>query len=169
MSFIMTIFLHYLDEYTSFKCFCNIIGTTFYKQFAVFQMNNLNVYFKVYQYLFQKYEKELFDYFAEKGAVPEIYALEWFITLFSKNCPIELEYRILDCYLSEKEVFLYKCAIAYLKLYKEKFFELDLGKILELLKCFPSDIDVEKYFSIIESIPIKSHDLQNLCITVSKD
>lgn len=132
-------------------------------------MNNLNVYFKVYQYLFQKYEKELFDYFAEKGAVPEIYALEWFITLFSKNCPIELEYRILDCYLSEKEVFLYKCAIAYLKLYKEKFFELDLGKILELLKCFPSDIDVEKYFSIIESIPIKSHDLQNLCITVSKD
>lgn len=90
------------------------------------------------------------------------------MTLFAKNAPIELEYRILDRYFSEKEVTLYKCAIGYLKMYKNTFFELDLGPLLELLKNIPSDIDVDKYFRIVDDLPITTQYIQSLCIKMFK-
>lgn len=128
----------------------------------------LNVYFQVYSSLFHEFEPELLEYFDSKGVTPELYSLEWFLTLFAKNAPIELEYRILDRYFSEKEVTLYKCAIGYLKMYKNTFFELDLGPLLELLKNIPSDIDVDKYFRIVDDLPITTQYIQSLCIKMFK-
>jgi len=93
---------------------------------------------RIYEILLQKHCLKIFQRFQELEIQTEHYLLEWyvhltlyppiivvlspfrFLTAFTKNLPLAVTSRVWDSFLVEGEVYLYKTAVAILKL-NEKF------------------------------------------------
>jgi len=50
-------------------------------------------------------------HFEDQGIGPDLYFMEWCMTLFCKRLSLEVVGRIWDCYLIVGEVFVYRAAV----------------------------------------------------------
>jgi TBC1 domain family member 14 len=108
------------------------------------------------------------------GITSDQYAMEWFMTLFSRALPLEISHHLWDCFIMEGEMFLYRAAVGMLTILLVLFTrwcngnvgilkmeqkELEIGSFDEcmaLVKNF-KDVDEARLFRKIFSVRVPKH------------
>ena len=73
----------------------------------------------------------------------DIYAANWFITLFCIDLSIDLVLSILDVFLYEGKKCLIRVSLALLKLMEEKLLKMEFEEMMEFLSHNSKDLDVD--------------------------
>ena len=90
----------------------------------------------------------LFKKFNEMAYVPQIYASQWFLTLFSIYFPFEVVVRIWDIYLVEGRKTLFRIALAILKINEKELMEAEMEGLFSVLREFKDNVDVDKLLKV---------------------
>ena len=111
---------------------------------------------------------QLASHFSRLGLRPDLYLLDWIMTLYSRfvftsasiqfyvcyharPCPLDVTCRIWDLIIRDGESFLLKTALGILGLYEETLLkETDFVHIAQFLSKLPDDINCDKLFDKIE-------------------
>jgi hypothetical protein len=132
MSFLAGNLLLYMEPYSAFVCFANMLNSNYFLTFLKMHADDMNERFKIFAGLFRDYVPVLFrfvlDYlfaltclailylircrtFEEENISYDMYLLEWCLTLFSKRLPLDVVSRVWDCYLMFGESVIYRFAV----------------------------------------------------------
>lgn len=149
MSYIAGMLCLYLDPYDSFIALCNLINTRFLTSLFMLNAEELKSYLRIYDLLFYKQLPELYKKFSELQISPELYLLDWFMTLFSKSFPLSVASRIWDCYIFEGEVILYRASVGILSYLSPKLEKMGFEEIARLLSSL--ETSVNSFFKIFIS------------------
>ena len=90
-------------------------------------------------------------HFTRLGLRPDLYLLDWLMTLYSRCLPLDVTCRIWDLIARDGETFLLKAALGILALYEERLLaETDFVLIAQFLSKLPDDINSDLLFDKIE-------------------
>jgi hypothetical protein len=78
----------------------------------------MSAFFNVYEQGLTHADKELATALRVAGASPELYAVEWWMTLFSRSLPVDVARRCWDMYLGNRAM-LYRITIATVLSFKD--------------------------------------------------
>ena len=93
----------------------------------------------------------LADHFTRLALRPDLYLLDWLMTLYSRALPLDVTCRIWDLIARDGETFLIKAALGILALYEERLLaETDFVLIAQFLSRLPDDINSDLLFEKIE-------------------
>jgi len=112
---------------------------TFFKHFELIFSFCLSQ--KVLGGLISTHLPKLAAHFASEGIVAPMYATAWFTTVFTRDFPLGVSARVLDCFLGDSEdtkVFL-RVALALLQRAQADLLQGDLGDCLVLLRELPKN------------------------------
>jgi len=82
----------------------------------------------------KKFLPKLFNHLQTEGVSAQIYATQWFMTLFAYNLPFEVVLRIWDILLSEGVKILFRFSIYLMQHYESQFLKMDFPGIVTTLK-----------------------------------
>ena len=105
-------------------------------------MPGLSKNFYILLSLQKKYMPAMFKKFNEMAYVPQIYASQWFLTLFSIYFPFETVVRVWDIYLVEGRKTLFRIALAILKINEKELMEAEMEGLFSILKDFKDKVEV---------------------------
>ncbi|KAJ1977139.1 hypothetical protein H4R33_006279 [Dimargaris cristalligena] len=91
--------LHFNDEYQAFACLARFIQKYIPR---LFTPNNTQVmigYFAVFQHLLTFHDPELSVHLTKTDFTPQLYAMPWFLTMFTHVFPLDKTYLIWDKFL----------------------------------------------------------------------
>ena len=93
----------------------------------------------------------LASHFSNLGLRPDLYLLDWMMTLYSKCCPLDVTCRIWDMIIRDGEQFLTKTALGILALYQDSLLEeTDFILIAQFLSKLPDNVNCDLLFDKIE-------------------
>ena len=92
--------------------------------------------------LAEKYVPRVHKHFMEIGFIPQMYASQWFLTIFVVDFPIDTVVRIWDMFFIEGRKVIYRIALAIFKLLEKKLVDSDLMEIFEFINRFKSASDI---------------------------
>ena len=93
----------------------------------------------------------LSDHFTRLGLRPDLYLLDWVMTVFSRCCPLDLTCRIWDMIIRDGEMFMMRAGLGILSLYQDQLLaESDFVHIAQFLSKLPDDFNCDKLFDKIE-------------------
>ncbi len=107
---------------------------------------------KIYDLLFEKTLHEVHAHLQQLNVTPETYLLDWFMTVFSRALPFDAASRLWDCYLIEGEVFLFRAALALLKLNRKVLKQGEFEEVMHTLREIGEHVVVAELFAAIESL-----------------
>ena len=94
---------------------------------------------------------QLASHFSNLGLRPDLYLLDWMMTLYSKCCPLDVTCRIWDMIIRDGEQFLTKTALGILALYQDSLLEeTDFILIAQFLSKLPDNVNCDLLFDKIE-------------------
>ena len=90
------------------------------------------------QRLVEKYLPKVHKRFMEVNFIPQMYATQWFMTIFVVDFPIETVVRIWDIFFIEGRKVIYRIALAVFKMMEKRLVEGELADMFEIIKDFKS-------------------------------
>jgi hypothetical protein len=115
MSYLAAMLLLYMDDFTGFQLFANLLNAHMYFDFFRLDRDRMNVHLQVYEQLFAEELPGLYSYFHSLELKTEMYIIDWILTVFSRSLPIDVAARVWDFYLYEGELFIFKVALGILR------------------------------------------------------
>nr|CEL65076.1 TPA: hypothetical protein BN1204_009350 [Neospora caninum Liverpool] len=116
MSYLAAMLLIYLDPFPAFVCLCNLLNTPTLLGMYRMQTETVHKRYKIFDQLLMENCPELALHLEAVGVPPELYLLEWFLTLFTKALGIDVASFVWDCFFLEGEVVLYVVSVALMAL-----------------------------------------------------
>ncbi|KAJ4919961.1 hypothetical protein JOQ06_000198, partial [Pogonophryne albipinna] len=111
-------------------------------------------YFRAFQVILQEFLPRLFLHFQSAGVTPDLYLLDWILSLYLKPLPLEVSSRVWDVYLRDGEDFLFRTALGILSLHQNVLLELELVSIAQFLSRLPEEeLLSDRLFSCIAATP----------------
>jgi len=154
MSYIAAVLLLNLDEYNAFTCFANLLNNPCYIAFYSMNMEELRKYLDALEYATGLFIPKVHKHLKELGINPEIYLMDWVLTIFSKALPLDIAVHVWDVVFEQGEQFVFHTALGVLKLFSDTLDSASFDEIMSLLTHLPPDIDDEELFKQIESIKL---------------
>uniref|UniRef100_A0A7S2RQH3 Rab-GAP TBC domain-containing protein n=1 Tax=Mucochytrium quahogii TaxID=96639 RepID=A0A7S2RQH3_9STRA len=160
MSHVAAVLLLFLDRDPAFAGFCNILHDhVFFGLIREKQGVTLRKHLSLFQYLLKEHVPMVSTHFEEISLLPEMYLIDWLLTILSKALPLDIVARIWDCYLyydrrEKRERFLWRAILGLLKLFSVQLKLLDFDSALSLLRKIPEKLDTRQYFECIQGISI---------------
>ena len=165
MGFIAALFLMLMTEDDAFWCLCKL-----FDQNGDFQMRGLYLdglpllHCRYYQFnqLLNKFMPKVYEHIDSFKIMPALYASKWFITIFCYEFPFDFVYRIWDVYLHEGIKFVFRIALALVKVNEAQILKIkqfdEMMKFLQTLHNRIKNIDylLTKAFDL----PLKHEHLQ---------
>jgi hypothetical protein len=115
MSFMAAVLLLNLDCYTSFQCLANILNRKIFLEFFRMNMIQIKKYMLVLEDLIGKFLPKIGIQFDLIKLTPDMYIVDWVLTLFSKALPLDLAMRVWDYFFFEGTTFIYRVSLGILK------------------------------------------------------
>jgi hypothetical protein len=115
MSFVAAVLLLNLDCYMSFQCLANILNRKIFLEFFRMNMIQIKKYMLVLEDLISKYLPKIYAQFEAIKLTPDMYIVDWVLTLYSKALPLDLAMRVWDHFFFEGTTFIYRVALGILK------------------------------------------------------
>ena len=160
MSFVAAMLLLFMEPDAAFICFCNILEDHMYFHIIRAQGKNsiLDLQLQLFDQLLKEHLPKLFNHFASVGLRPEMYLIDWLLTILAKPLPLDVSARVWDAYLfydtrDRKERFLWRAILGLLKLFESKLLLLDFDGLFLLLKNLPP-FPIDSYFKCIKDITL---------------
>jgi len=157
MSFIAAILLLNLEEAQAFIVFANLVNRPCLSAFYRLDTSAMGQYYTAFSCLLSLHLPKLAKHFAKLGLRPELYMLDWVMTLFSKAAPLDLTCRIWDLLIRDGESFLFKAALGILAMFQDKLMmEQDFILLAQFLSRLPDSLDADCLFTKIEDLGLGS-------------
>lgn len=157
MSFIAAILLLNLEEAQAFIVFANLVNRPCLSAFYRLDTGAMGQYYTAFSCLLSLHLPKLAKHFAKLGLRPELYMLDWVMTLFSKAAPLDLTCRIWDLLIRDGESFLFKAALGILAMFQDKLMmEQDFILLAQFLSRLPDSLDPDCLFTKIEDLGLGS-------------
>lgn len=111
LSYIAGMLLLHMDKYQAFVALMNITLSHNIIPFYRFDEHQIRKRIQIFKQIFYHNLPELCDHFESLDILPEIYLIEWTMTLFAKSLNIDISARIWDIYMIEGIKAIYQAAI----------------------------------------------------------
>jgi hypothetical protein len=102
---------------------------------------------------------KLFSHLKSLNVTPLLFASQWFTSCFTYNFPRPLAARVWDVFLAEGLAWLFKVALAVLRIHHEKLLGLAFEPLLEFIKDAPPRLDPDQVIRAADSMDFVTADL----------
>jgi hypothetical protein len=147
MSYIAGVLLLNCDLPTAFQCFANLLSTHFYFDFFRLEKSKIDIHLRVYESLLKERLPRLARHFKAEDVQPDMYMIDWLMTLYSRSMPMNVAARVWDLYLCEGELSLFRVAIGLLKMHESALLCMEFGDMMKFLHNIPPDLDEDELFT----------------------
>ena len=164
MAFIAALLLTYMDEERTFFMLHSLMKK--------YQMDNLYApgfpdmkkRFFVLLNLEKKFVPKVYNAFYESEVIPNSYASDWFLCLFSRSLEFKVLVRIFDTFLLEGFKVIYRFSLAILKIKEKELINNNNGvdSIFVALNNVCKNIDVEELFKIAFGFGLSKKEIEAL-------
>lgn len=189
MTFLAATLLLYMEDASAFQCLANLLTSRPFMDFyrldaakvggaaavapplaglsrsVAHPATQMAPHFVTFMELFRHVMPELAAHFEEEGVAPSLFFVEWTLTLFAKNVPLDAASRLWDGFLLDREWFLYRASLGasglragacggppshapapppgsrrpagILRMYQKQLMAMDMGAIMRFLKRLP--------------------------------
>ncbi|XP_040885572.1 TBC1 domain family member 12-like isoform X2 [Toxotes jaculatrix] len=157
MSSVAAVFILNMDEIAAFVSFSNLINRPCQLAFYRVDHQLMLRYFGAFQVLFEETLPCLFLYFQSLSLTPDLYLMDWILSLYTKPLPLDVVCRVWDVFFRDGEEFLFRTALGILRLYQDVLLRMDLISIAQFLSRLPDeDLLSDRLFSCISATPVLS-------------
>jgi len=155
MSFIAAILILNLEEAEAFIVFANLINWPCLAAFYSVEQSAMERYYSTFSSHLANNLPSIASHFSRLGLRPDLYILDWWMTLFSKCAPLDITCRIWDLLIRDGEEFLFKAALGILSLYEDRLMaESDFILLAQFLSKLPDNLNADSLFEKIEEISL---------------
>ncbi|KAL8455529.1 hypothetical protein Emag_000658 [Eimeria magna] len=130
MAFIAAALLLYMDEYSAFVCFANLMLRRSLHAFYTFDMPAVEVYFRTFDALLEERHPLLLQHLQDLGIQTDVFLVDWMYTVFTRCLPFELLGRVWDLFIIKGDVVLLQTSLAIVSYFRE---ELEVGSLDECM------------------------------------
>lgn len=163
MSYLASMLLLYLDdEFECFKAFANMLNQHFFFHFYQLERSTIEHHLRVFEHFFHATLPLLSNHFQRHSITPDMYYLEWCLTLYVKFLPLDVATRLWDSYLLHGEAFCIRAALGILKMHAAELGEMEFEGILQFVQRLPADLNQNALFEAIDSIQITPEKCQRV-------
>ncbi|XP_035853177.1 TBC1 domain family member 12-like isoform X2 [Sander lucioperca] len=157
MSSVAAMLILNMDEVDVFISFSNLINRRCQLAFYRGQHHLMLRYFGAFQVFLQESLPRLFLHFQSSGVTPDLYLLDWILSLYLKPLPLEVACRVWDLFFRDGEEFLFRTALGILKLHQDVLLHMDLISTAQFLSRLPDEeLLSDRLFSCISATPMLS-------------
>ena len=148
MSFIVAIFLSYLDEEKSFWMMENLMKNFRLQDSYLQGFPGLKRNFFVFLKLMKKLLPNIFTKLTNVKLYPAIYASSWYLTCFTNVFPYETILRIMDCYLFEGIKIIHRISLGILALKENEILQQKKYlEIMEIIRAGTDNVNIDVLFN----------------------
>lgn len=122
-----------MSEEHSFRVLIKLMGKYGLRGHFTPRMEVLHQHMYQFDHVFQQKLPVIHRHMDNEGVTPSMYASQWFITLFSLRCPIEMSFRVIDLLLVEGTQVLIQIALALIIRNQEKILKLGFESLVDFL------------------------------------
>ncbi|THX12621.1 RabGAP/TBC [Aureobasidium pullulans] len=155
MNFIAMPLLFNMPEEEAFTLFVRLMSKYNLRSLFTAEMTGLHLHLYLFERLLEDYEPALYCHLHRRGVPPNLYATQWFLTLFAYRFPLQLVLRVYDLVLSEGLGAILKFGIALMQRNAQALLEMkDMVQLSTHLKERLFDVYIDKSpsaTSILES------------------
>ncbi|KAL3479859.1 rab-GTPase-TBC domain-containing protein [Aspergillus californicus] len=156
MNFIVMPLLFNMDEAEAFTLMVKLMNQYGLREMFIQDMPGLHRSLYLFERLLEDFEPALYCHLRRRGVHPQLYATQWFLTLFAYRFPLQLVLRIYDLILDEGLVStILKFAIAIMRRNADTLLGMkDMGPLTTFLKEKLFDVYIDRQptpSSILES------------------
>ncbi|XP_044035837.1 TBC1 domain family member 12-like isoform X3 [Siniperca chuatsi] len=146
-----------MDEVEAFISFSNLINRPCQLAFYRVDHQLMLRYFGAFQVFFEETLPRLFLHFQSSGLTPDLYLMDWILSLYTKPLPLDVACRVWDVFFRDGEEFLFRTALGILRLYQDVLLHMDLISIAQFLSRLPDEeLLSDRLFSCISATPMLS-------------
>ncbi|KAI3634605.1 hypothetical protein MIR68_006986 [Amoeboaphelidium protococcarum] len=122
-----------ISSYETFVLLANLLHRPVLRDF--YTMNNLLIkpYLDVHAQLLRLHCPQLSLHLQQLDISPEMYLIEWVLTVFAQVCPLEQAYKIWDMYVLNGDVFILQLSVAVLIMVKDTLINGDFERCATIL------------------------------------
>jgi hypothetical protein len=165
MSYLVAGFLLNMETLDAFICVANFINKPFNLAFYITDRSQMYKYTTVADTIMATLLPKVHKHFKDLSIEPEQYLVDWFMTVFLKPLPLDIASRVGDIYFLEGEIFLFKVALALLKMHSHQLESYPRDLCVSLLTKFPKDLAEETLFEHISQFNLDPKKFQKLLET----
>lgn len=145
------ILLHVESDETGFICLVNLLHKSHFQYFYSVHHQGMGVYIAAFDECLKRSLPQLYTNFTVIGVHPQMYVIDWWMSLFSRALPYETAARCWDLFLLD-EAFLFRISIAILVYFSPHIHEeSSLDEVMVFLsKVQRQHIDEKKFFAIVD-------------------
>jgi len=167
MSYLGAIFLLFMPPAEAFVCLGNLLSCRFFPSFLQMDAEKIELRWRVFEVLLGQEMPDLAYHFHLIGFSSDLIITEWWLTVFSKNFPVELSCRVWDCFLLEGESFLFRAALGLCLLLRESL----VGRAMEdchaVLMRSGESVEAEDFFRAVGGVKASSKFIREMLETSS--
>ncbi|KAK3851910.1 hypothetical protein Pcinc_041471 [Petrolisthes cinctipes] len=158
MSFLAATLLLNMTEVNAFTAFTNLINRPAHMAFFRVDQPMMEAYYQTFEELLGANLPQLADHLHSIGVTPDLYVLDWLLTVFARPLPLDAAVRIWDVYLRDGEEFLLRVAIGILKLYEGELRAQECtATAAQFLTRLPDDLCADSLFRVLSSVRTSVH------------
>ncbi|XP_074519643.1 TBC1 domain family member 12-like isoform X2 [Halichoeres trimaculatus] len=157
MSSMAALLILNMVEVDAFISFSNLMNRPCQLAFSRVDHQQMLRYFAAFQVFLEEALPRLSLHFQSSGVTPDLYLMDWILSLYTKPLPLDVACRVWDVFFRDGEEFLFRTALGILRMYQELLLELDLISIAQFLSRLPDEeLLSDRLFSCISATPMLS-------------
>ena len=153
--------LNFNNEALAFACLSAFIPKYLYNFFLKDNSMIIHEYLAVFKQLIAFHDPELFNHLDEIGFQPELYAIPWFLTMFSHVFPLQKIYHLWDTLLLGSSLLPLCVGVSILQQFREQLLSFSFNECILLFSDMPG-IDIE--ICVKDSIKLFNHTPPSACL-----
>ena len=146
--------LNFNNEALAYACLSAFVPKYLYHFFLKDNSQVIHEYLAVFSQLIAFHNPDLFNHLNEIGFQPELYAIPWFLTMFSHVFPLHKIYHLWDTLLLGSSMLPLCIGVAILQQFREQLLSFGFNECILLFSDMP-DIDIER--CVKDSIKLFNH------------
>ena len=153
-----------MPPFKTFVSFCNLLNSPFFHAFLKMDAEAMALRYRFFMDLLHDHSPALSFHLTAQGVTPDMYLLEWCMTLFCKRLKLDVVGRVWDLYIMEGEVAVYRVGVALLLVMNEngRMLKEEMGEVLKRLSKEGLDLEEEKLMGEVHKVQVSDKMTQRL-------
>lgn len=156
MSYLAGNLLLYMAPYDAFVAFAHLLNSPFLHVFLKLETAKMAARYKIYEDLLAECEPDLSRHLNAEGVSPQLYLMEWCMTVFCKRLKLDVVGRVWDLYLLSGESVVYRAAVGVMRALKPQIAFAPFDRIMKTLNAVPIDVGEEELMRAMQDVQLSA-------------
>ncbi|XP_018007619.1 uncharacterized protein LOC108665381 [Hyalella azteca] len=154
MSFLAATLLLNMPESDAFIAFANLLSKPLLQAFFSLHEKKMLAYYRTHSSLVASLLPVLHAHLQKLQVTPDLYLLDWVLSLFTRSLPLDAASRIWDVFIRDGDEFFFRAACGVLKLYECELLSLECTTTAaQFLTRLPASTCQQRLFTAIARLP----------------